>query len=408
MPLSKPYLLVLFSVPFMRNAENSLCVSKAWAKDLIEHTKYIENLTLISYFSDESPPPDSVVIENNPTLKNVRFVMIPKPKNTLNAVLMLPRTINTIWNELNKTHIVHSAVAGWPIPEAWIICPLLIFKKRFHFINVESAFWRIPVGRKASVKQKIRSIINECFNKWCLQRANLTTFTHEGYKKSLLGKIQHKGFVIPASWIDAENIIDSAQFESLQQTKLNRINKPIKLIFVGRLVVEKGILLLIQAVSDLLDENHLLTLDIIGDGPLLNECKKLIQTNNMNEKIKLCGTVSYGQEFFILLQSYDLMIVPSLSDEQPRNVFDAFSQALPLLCSDTEGLIQCVDINETGYFFKTGDIESLKYQLIQITENRLDLLNLGSSCVIAATKLTHKEMHLKRLEIMRVALTHYE
>ena len=242
----------------MRNSENSICISKAWAKDLIEHTKYIKNLTLISYFSNEHPQADSVEIESNLALKNVRIVMIPKPKNTLHAVLMLPKTISTIWKELNKTYIVHSAVAGWPIPEAWIIAPMLIFKKRFHFINVESAFWRIPEGDKASVKQKIRAAICEYFNKRCVQGANLSTFTHEGYKKSLLGKMLHKGFVIPATWIDADNVLKPEIFDCLLQCKFKRINQPIKLVFAGRLVAEKGILLLIEAVSDLIESNNLL------------------------------------------------------------------------------------------------------------------------------------------------------
>ena len=102
MQLTKPYLLILFSVPFMRNSENSICISKAWAKDLIDHTKYIKNLTLISYFSNEHPQADAVEIESNLALKNVRIVMIPKPKNTLHAVLMLPKTISTIRKELDK------------------------------------------------------------------------------------------------------------------------------------------------------------------------------------------------------------------------------------------------------------------------------------------------------------------
>ncbi len=241
--LKNPYLLVLFSVPCMRNANNALCISLAWAKDLIEHTKYIEKLTLISYFSDETPLADAVEIEHNPGLKNVRFVMIPKPSNTLHALRMLPKTISIIWHEISKAQIVHSAVAGWPIPEAWIICPMLVFKRRFHFINVESAFWRIPKGQTGSIKQKIRAAICERLNKWCVQSADLSTFTQDAYKNTLLGKQQHKGFVIPATWIDADNIVKPELLAGLIQSKSAQINKPIKLVFAGRLVLEKGILL---------------------------------------------------------------------------------------------------------------------------------------------------------------------
>ena len=406
--LSKPYLLVLFSVPCMRNADNSLCISMAWAKDLIEHANYIENLTLISYFSDETPYADAVIIDNNPALKNVRFVMIDKPKSTIHALRMLPKTISIIWQEVKKAQIVHSAVAGWPIPEAWIISPMLMFKKRFHFINVESAFWRIPEGTEASFKQKLRATICEKINKWCVQRADLSTFTQEAYKKSLLGNHQHKGFVIPATWIDADNIINNNLLNNLIESKSQSINAPIKLIFAGRLVYEKGILLLIKAVSDLLDNDFQLSLDIIGDGALLLKCEQLIVANKKQAHIKLCGTVNYGPDFFNLLHDYDLMVIPSLSDEQPRNVFDAFSQALPVLCADTAGLIQCVEDQKTGYFFKTGDLESLKNKLIEIIQNRQNLLALSSGCVDSVSNMTHKKMHEKRLKIMQQSLAEYE
>lgn len=405
--ISKPYLLVLFSVPCMRNAQNKLCISQAWAKDLIEHAEYIENLTLISYFSDEVPYADAVEIENNPALKNVRFVMIPKPKNTLHGLYMLPKMATIIWQEVKKAEIVHSGVASWPIPEAWFICPMLIFKKRFHFINVESAFWRIPNGQKGSIKQKIRATICENLNKWCIQSANLSTFTQEAYKRTLLGNQQHKGFVIPATWIDADNIVNPELLTTLIQSKSARINAPIRLIFAGRLVFEKGILLLIQAVSDLLDKGYFLSLNIVGDGNLLRECEHLILANKKQANIKLCGTIKYGVDFFNLLHHYDLMVIPSLSDEQPRNVFDAFSQALPVLCADTAGLMQCVENQKTGYFFKVGDINSLKSQIITIIENRQDLLNLSSPCVNAVSNMTHKKMHQKRLVIMHQSLAEY-
>ncbi len=405
--LSDPYLLVLFSVPYMRNAENQLCVSLAWAKDLIEHTHYIENLTLISYFSDENSPADAVVIENNPKLKNVRFALLPKPRNTLHALQLLPKTISILWKEIDSTTIIHSAVAGWPIPEAWIICPILLFKKRFHFINVESAFWRLPIGQTHGLKRKVKSAVWEYVNRLCVQSADLSTFTQEAYKKSLLGKYQNKGFVIPATWIDAENILAENDLNALIERKKLEITQPIKLVFVGRLVFEKGILLLIKAASELIDAGHQLSLDIYGEGSLLQECADLIEHNQKSESIRLRGTVKYGPDFFKLLHDYDLMVIPSLSDEQPRNVFDAFSQALPVLCSDTAGLLQCVEDQKTGYFFKTGDSAELKAQLIHNIKERSTLLNMSRQCVDYVRNMTHTQMHMKRLKLINQALNDY-
>ena len=59
-------------------------------------------------------------------------------------------------------------------------------------------------------------------------------------------------------------------------------------------------------------------------------------------------------------------------------------------------------------FLKTGDIKSLKDQLITIIQNRQDLLNLSINCINAATNITHIKMHSNRLELMQNALTQYE
>jgi len=405
--ISAPYLLVLFSVPYMRNAKNELCVSHAWGKDLIEHARYIENLTLAACMSNEKSPSDALVIENHPALKNVRFVILPKPRSTLHAVTLLPKTISILWKEIGFNKIIHSGVGSWPIPEAWIICPMLLLKKRLHIIIVESAFWRISIGQKVSLTRKIKTYIWERINKRCVQHADLSIFTQEDYKKSLLGKHQNKGFVIPATWIDAENILAENDLNALIERKKTEIAQPIKLVFAGRLVFEKGILLLIQAASDLIDAGHQLSLDIYGEGSLLQESADLIKQHQQSESIHLRGTVKYGPDFFKLLHDYDLMVIPSLSDEQPRNVFDAFSQALPVFCSDTAGLLQCVESHKTGYFFKTGDSADLKAQLIHIIKDRNTLLKMSSQCVDYVKNMTHTQMHTKRLELINQALSDY-
>jgi hypothetical protein len=69
--------------------------------------------------------------------------------------------------------------------------------------------------------------------------------------------------------------------------------------------------------------------------------------------------------------------------------------------------MQCVNSQKTGYFFKTGDITSLKNQLIDIIQNRQALVDLSSACVDAVSNMTHKKMHEKRLEILHQALARY-
>ncbi|WP_333190780.1 hypothetical protein [Microcoleus sp. Pol7_A1] len=61
------------------------------------------------------------------------------------------------------------------------------------------------------------------------------------------------------------------------------------------------------------------------------------------------GTIAYGKELFRLLQEYHAIVVPSLSEDQPRIVYDdAYSQVVPILASNTDGLRDCIHNHKTG------------------------------------------------------------
>ena len=37
------------------------------------------------------------------------------------------------------------------------------------------------------------------------------------------------------------------------------------------------------------------------------------------------GMLAYGESFFQMLQTHDVMLVPSVTDEQPRIIYDSFA-----------------------------------------------------------------------------------
>ncbi|MEG4497557.1 glycosyltransferase family 4 protein [Microcoleus sp. F10-C6] len=95
-------------------------------------------------------------------------------------------------------------------------------------------------------------------------------------------------------------------------------------------------------------KNIAVNLDILGNGALLIECKRLSNQLQKSVNIQILGTVACGKELFRLLQEYHAIVVPSLSEEQPRIVYDAYSQAVPILASNTDGLRDCIHNHKTG------------------------------------------------------------
>jgi glycosyltransferase involved in cell wall biosynthesis len=116
------------------------------------------------------------------------------------------------------------------------------------------------------------------------------------------------------------------------------------------------------------------------------------------------GLLPYGPPFFAMLREQDALLVPSLTDEQPRIVFDAFSQAVPVIAADTTGLRECVTEGKNGRFVPPGNAEALADAIAGASADRESLRTLGISSLDVARNLTHAQMHARRAEAIETAL----
>ncbi|NQE35390.1 glycosyltransferase [Microcoleus asticus] len=189
--------------------------------------------------------------------------------------MTLPATVAKLWGAIGKADIVHSCVAGWPIPTGWLAAPIALIQGKFYVLVVESAPWRLAPGTTIKIKDRIIAYVSEIVNRWCVNNANLTIFRQSQYQQSLLTKRQERGHVIHASWIDEENIISEADVEEIWHKKLSPSTQKQKLLLVGRVESSKSVLVLLEEIKILEKKNIAVNLDILGDGTLLSECKRL-------------------------------------------------------------------------------------------------------------------------------------
>lgn len=90
-----------------------------------------------------------------------------------------------------------------------------------------------------------------------------------------------------------------------------KINKNKKIIlFVGRLVQEKGIYILLEALNLIKNRNDWEAI-FIGEGPEEINLRKEIKKNNLNEKVKLLGLLNYKTVPKILNLAY-VLVLPSI------------------------------------------------------------------------------------------------
>jgi len=395
-----PYLLVVEQqLPFFRDKRGQLFVNELWHKDLLMHLGYIDHLMIAAPCLLQEPPRDAKPL--SATTATLEIIELPAQKGFWHSLRVMPTIVLRLSRAVRKAGIVHSAIAGWPIPMGWVVTPLALLFRKPLVIVVESAPWRLQHGHRAGWKSRARAVLQEFLGRWVLRNAALVICTQNEYCQSLLGPKRTHGFVIPASWIDENNILPEFAAEDLWQKKLSASDSRLRLLFVGRLDPAKGVLILLEAMQRLSTQAVPIALDILGEGPLKGQCELAASKLRSPTTVTLLGTVPYGAPLFETIRGYDAVVVPSVSDEQPRIVFDAYSQAVPILASDTPGLRSCVKSGELGLFAAPNDVSGLADLLRYAAGHRSELRRLGLQSLTYAHRMTHQEMHRQRATLLQ-------
>ncbi|MGG1661643.1 1,4-alpha-glucan branching protein domain-containing protein [Brevibacillus sp. NRS-1366] len=134
------------------------------------------------------------------------------------------------------------------------------------------------------------------------------------------------------------------------------------LFFVGRLVREKGVHLLVEAVVRLAGAYPALKLVIAGKGPMEADLKRLAVQMGVADRVLFLGFVDdvRRNQLFCLA---DVAVFPSLYEPFGIVALEAMAFGTPLLVADTGGLREIVRHGENGATMYTGDVESLVNQL---------------------------------------------
>jgi glycosyltransferase involved in cell wall biosynthesis len=339
-----------------------------------------------------------VRIDNDPDFAGCRYVDLPSPRSFLEALRQVPGTWRRLRPAVTAAAIVHSGVNGWPLPPAWFTAPLLLLTPRPSVIIVESAFWRLQPGVRERWTRRVRAAISERINRWCVNHADLAIFTQQAYLDTLRTRDRARAHVIHASWIDSSVLLEPSDAAALWQSKPTQ--GPLRLLFVGRLTTGKGVDVLLDALQALGAQGVAVQLDILGQGELRERCEQVAASLPAPAGLRLLGSLDYGPAFFALFRDYHLLVVPSVTDEQPRVVYDAYSQALPVIASDTPGLLDCVEDGVTGVLLPSGDPLALAATLARLSVDPAALAALGLAGLQAAYRLTHQEMHERRRRLL--------
>lgn len=391
-PLACNYLLVIH-IPVVVDRQGRRWIERLWAVDLARHTDYIRRLTVACPFEHAEAPDDAVPADEH----GFHFVKIAYRQRSLWALVDAPLAAWQLWRLIGRHDFVHSLYGQWwPLDTPYLTNLIARLRGKCLMVNVEASPWRIMRGERASLLRRWQAQVVEALNRWTISLADIAFFTHEGYRRDLMPRHAERGHVVHASWID-EAIVLSDEAAGARWQHRRRDAAPLRLLFAGRLQEDKGIHVLLDALQRLRSAGRTrVQVSIIGAGELESVCREQARSSNGRVDLDVLEPVAYGEPFFALLRRFDAVLVPSLADEQPRIVYDAYSQALPVLASATPGLQTCVADGVNGRLFAPADATALADTIAWAADEPAALQALGLAALTTARAMTHQDMHRRR------------
>jgi len=143
------------------------------------------------------------------------------------------------------------------------------------------------------------------------------------------------------------------------------------LLYVGGINDNKNILYLLEALNNLVKQNKLFTLNVLGDF-LSNEYREkvlnYVDRNNLSTCVKFNGWVAQ-KDTARFIRDADILVVSSKQESLPMAIAEAMAAGKVVVASAIGGIPEMIQDQENGYLFDISDINNLVSILEKLYNN---------------------------------------
>ena len=297
-------------------------------------------------------------VENNHTEDNLDVIRI-KRSNSLPIRWM--KTIYEIVKNGKKSDLIF--VNGLGIEST--IANLLLKKQLIRKI-VGDPVWERAYNQKKTAesfdefqnnKHSFLIELQKLLRNWSINSAEIVITPSDHLKSFVSGLGFNKKILKINNGVDITDI-----------KKSNVHKDDVNLLIISRLVIQKNINLVIEAM-ELLDNKNL-KLSIIGDGGEFSKLESLIHDLNVQNRVQLLGKIENNRISQFLLTA-DIFIQASDYEGLPHSVLEAINYEVPILSTEVGGCKDLLNDGERGFIIPLPpDKEIIAENIIFIINNK--------------------------------------
>lgn len=279
----------------------------------------------------------------------------------------------TIINNGRKFDIIHA--------HDWLVAFAARALKHSYGIPLISTIHATEHGRNNGLHNDTQRYISGV--EWWLTYESWKVIVNSNYMKREVSGI----FSLPEEKIRViPNGIDGKRYEYICDSEGSRrkyaLDNEKIVLFVGRMVNEKGAQVLLDAVPKVIRYYNDVKFVFAGKGPMLDYLKYKAFSMNIMSKVLFTGYIP-DNELCTLYRCCDITVFPSLYEPFGIVALEGMLAGKPVVVSDTGGLGETVEHGYDGMTAYTGNPESF-------ADCILELLHKPELCVIMAKRAFEK------------------
>ena len=313
-------------------------------------------VTVITYKDGDAPEYES---DKGVQVYRIENYMI-RPNNFIDWIMQMNFNMIAKANELiangEKFDTIHA--------HDWLVAYAAKTLKHSYNIPLVSTIHATESGRNSGIHDEVQRYIND--TEWLLTYESSEVIVNSNYMKCELQRLFGLPFekinVVP-NGININNFAGiERDYEFRRQYAMD--NEKI-ILYVGRLVYEKGIQNLISAMPKILNGYHDSKLIIAGKGGMLDELKAQANSMGLGDKVYFTGYLN-AKQVQKMYKCADVAVFQSTYEPFGIVALEAMLAGVPTVVSDVGGLNEIIEHGVNGMKSYAGNSNSIADSVLSL------------------------------------------